>query len=1176
MINQTKRLLSTLNPKLLAGFFVFCLAAAGAIGCSSSGGGSSKTQDYHLSGYDGIVSATSDVNNLQFYSEFPWFVNLTYQVFDAKRQGITNLTVNDFSVLEDGVEVSKDTSEMNIRKRDTLPPGYSYAIKTVLFLDNTPSSSVTLESMLQAGQVIVDNLDQKGQQQLALMAYDTTGEAQVVQNFTSSLTDLNKQMALTGGIAPSYGTTNFYGGVIKALSLWEDNHSSKNPAFQQGFLVAVTDGKDTTSLSNVASAVAARGNKQVIVVAVGNDIPDSILNDLKLLGNGGFYHVTNPNLPADPKVEAPEKENLCENMLAVQSQMMAYADGFYWLRYKTLITSQNANPTHPVVLSVLKNRNTGADSTLSGTFNSTVFFSGEPSIYFNTTASEPSGITEKVITIERGQGAGEVAATIQALTFLQSGYNPSQYEWTSGNNNVVTVASDPAASANATVTVVGPGDALLTVKDTVNNITKTLAIKVEVREESFEMMNHMITSKGPWFADATFQVRKTPSVNNQWEWTDDLAREDMTVMENGQKIDMEASELNLRKRDNIPSGYSYTLKTVLLIDNSPSARNAGNLQLIQQAAKAFAKRALVNDPADNSDLGPLLDANGKNQQQIAVVSYDENGNTILVQDFTANLATVNAAIDGIARGFGPIDFYGGMLDALHLWDNDQSPYDAANTAFVQGVVVVLSDGWQSNPGFYDKQAVLTERGDKQVICVSVGNDLLSSNSTDLVDFGNDGYYSVPNPGQAITVSVVPDSGQGATNVTYTALTKTLMGIQNTVYAYANSFYWLDYKSYLPPAPQCNKPESMVVTINNNSNTGTGKNVSGNFDSCHFFAGEEGKIYVNSTVTNPNGIKEGDIIPMKYVMLGTIPLGDPTYPLEAFTYKHANPPSYEWAIASPFVIVTPDPRSYANSRATLSLPANKQQGSTSLRIDDTGNSVFRTINVNVDKLQLNPIAYYPFNGNANDATGHGYNGEVFGATLTTDRHGKANSAYSFNGTSDHIALNMHYGTDSSALGSTVSEITVCAWVKTLRLDNYGERIICLSAEDYWSLMIAGGNVGWVSSMPGQRYSDVLTSLSVNYSNNQWHFICATYSYGLQKQSALYVDGVLIAKKSSPLGPIGTGLTNYGMIGTSAYDAQQYNGLPNDKTGYFKGQIDDVIILNLSLDEEQVYALWQAMK
>lgn len=47
-----------------------------------------------------------------------------------------------------------------------------------------------------------------------------------------------------------------------------------------------------------------------------------------------------------------------------------------------------------------------------------------------------------------------------------------------------------------------------------------------------------------------------------------------------------------------------------------------------------------------------------------------------------------------------------------------------------------------------------------------------------------------------------------------------------------------------------------------------------------------------------------------------------------------------------------------------------------------------------------VAYYDMRGDANDIVG-GNNGTVTGASLTTDRFGFANSAYSFNGTSNHI-------------------------------------------------------------------------------------------------------------------------------------------------------------------------------
>src|SRR6185436_8408174 len=51
-----------------------------------------------------------------------------------------------------------------------------------------------------------------------------------------------------------------------------------------------------------------------------------------------------------------------------------------------------------------------------------------------------------------------------------------------------------------------------------------------------------------------------------------------------------------------------------------------------------------------------------------------------------------------------------------------------------------------------------------------------------------------------------------------------------------------------------------------------------------------------------------------------------------------------------------------------------------------------------------IAYYPFNGNSNDATGNGHNGTPLnGVQLTTDRFGNSNNAYYFDGVDDRITV-----------------------------------------------------------------------------------------------------------------------------------------------------------------------------
>ena len=74
-----------------------------------------------------------------------------------------------------------------------------------------------------------------------------------------------------------------------------------------------------------------------------------------------------------------------------------------------------------------------------------------------------------------------------------------------------------------------------------------------------------------------------------------------------------------------------------------------------------------------------------------------------------------------------------------------------------------------------------------------------------------------------------------------------------------------------------------------------------------------------------------------------------------------------------------------------------------------------------------VAYYPFNGNANDASGNGRHGTVVGATLTADRFGQANSAYSFRG-AEYIRLPQTLSWKNAA------GITFSAWVEFKRIGN----------------------------------------------------------------------------------------------------------------------------------------------
>lgn len=69
-----------------------------------------------------------------------------------------------------------------------------------------------------------------------------------------------------------------------------------------------------------------------------------------------------------------------------------------------------------------------------------------------------------------------------------------------------------------------------------------------------------------------------------------------------------------------------------------------------------------------------------------------------------------------------------------------------------------------------------------------------------------------------------------------------------------------------------------------------------------------------------------------------------------------------------------------------------------------------------------VAYYSFNGNADDLSGNGNHGTVIGAVLIADRFGIDSSAYEFDGTSSYITID-----SSPTLESPSTELTQAAWI-----------------------------------------------------------------------------------------------------------------------------------------------------
>ena len=90
---------------------------------------------------------------------------------------------------------------------------------------------------------------------------------------------------------------------------------------------------------------------------------------------------------------------------------------------------------------------------------------------------------------------------------------------------------------------------------------------------------------------------------------------------------------------------------------------------------------------------------------------------------------------------------------------------------------------------------------------------------------------------------------------------------------------------------------------------------------------------------------------------------------------------------------------------------------------TSLSMIHHVSATTVNLQDGLVAYYPFNGNANDESGNQLHGTVYGATLTTDRFGYANSAYNFDGISNYIKI----GDPVPPLLQIQNSITLASWV-----------------------------------------------------------------------------------------------------------------------------------------------------
>jgi hypothetical protein len=224
-----------------------------------------------------------------------------------------------------------------------------------------------------------------------------------------------------------------------------------------------------------------------------------------------------------------------------------------------------------------------------------------------------------------------------------------------------------------------------------------------------------------------------------------------------------------------------------------------------------------------------------------------------------------------------------------------------------------------------------------------------------------------------------------------------------------------------------------------------------------------------------------------------------------------------------------------------------------------------------------VAYFPFNGNANDESASKNNGVINGAVLAKDRNGLDNSAISQTANGTHVRT-------QKLITNSPNNFSISLWVNPSNEDflkpqgisgNEGTGVMSVihpSHGSNWGSMSTNAGVGInvaINQVQIVEHTHLYISspLVYNAQISGWHHIILVYDQHVPK---LYLDGKLVATglKSSiqNIHPSSGFCNTYSQSGFG--NSFTPNGSP---MGNFKGSYDEIRIYNRILTEEEILYL-----
>ena len=205
-----------------------------------------------------------------------------------------------------------------------------------------------------------------------------------------------------------------------------------------------------------------------------------------------------------------------------------------------------------------------------------------------------------------------------------------------------------------------------------------------------------------------------------------------------------------------------------------------------------------------------------------------------------------------------------------------------------------------------------------------------------------------------------------------------------------------------------------------------------------------------------------------------------------------------------------------------------------------------------------VGWWPFNGNANDESGNGNNGTVNGATLTSDRNGNANSAYSFDGIDDNIFVGSNFYDISIphtvSMWLSIHDVQMVGQYLWNTNPHTGEAFVYnwYAATNNVTYCLGNGLSGW-SITCGQQQNYLTSTINI------WQLYTMTYSNG---NWSIFINGQLSGTYVSNNLPAGLFSLVFGDISPSTLSHESLNG-----------SLDDIGIWNRALTPQEITALYQ---